>query len=94
MSGQETVQKEGSEESKDLPCVFGEEIHPNCPVRKEIGKRENIDLKKWIKPKVKIFEEADELVTRFTEALNYDFNTLSDFCGVCPYLNIYEAKHT
>lgn len=77
---------------EEHPCIYGKELHEHCPVRAELGKRQKFDLSKWIKPKAKILEEADELIQRFTDALNYEYNALSNFCISCPFAEIYVEK--
>jgi hypothetical protein len=73
----------------ETSCIFGKEIHKQCPVRIELGKRAKVDLSKWIKPKSHVFGEAEELLDRFNQALNYEYSTLASFCAVCPFLSLY-----
>jgi len=73
-------------------CIFGKEIHKQCPVRLELSKRAGKDLSKWIKPKSHEFGEVEEALNRLTAALNYEYSTLACFCGACPYLSLYVEK--
>jgi hypothetical protein len=50
---------------EEQACIYGKEVHEHCPVRAEISRRGKLDLSKWIKPKAKIFEEADETDSTF-----------------------------
>jgi len=65
-----------------VSCIFGKEVHKQCPVRTELGKQAKKDLHKWIKPKSHAFGEIEELLDRLTEALNYEYGTLANFCDV------------
>lgn len=84
---QEIIKPEGS-------CIFGKEIHEECSVRRELNKRQKLDISKWLKPKNDVFGEAEHLLDQFTEVFNHAYNTLAEFCGVCPYLSLYMDKQT
>jgi len=74
-----------------LECIFGKEIHKECPVRKELSQRAGKDLSKWIKPKHG--DEIEELFNRLEQALNLEYTTLAAFCDVCPFLSLYISDH-
>ena len=71
---------------KDFPCIFGKEIHQNCPVRMELNRIPEADIAKWIKPSSEVFGEAQKLMTVFVDILNTANKTLADFCRSCPYV--------
>jgi hypothetical protein len=90
----QSEQEEPQETVKDSPCIFGEEIIKVCPVRKDISSNKDPDITKWIKPSNKMLDEASKLVDMFTNMMSMQYNTLADFCGNCPFLQIYVGKHT
>ncbi len=89
---QKTEVKEEKEAPKDQPCIFGETIIKLCPVRKDlaIAKSKESDISKWVKPRhlqiEKFFDNAEELLDKMTGDLYYEYTTLVDFYGVCPFL--------
>ncbi|MCJ7634945.1 hypothetical protein MUP77_21470 [Candidatus Bathyarchaeota archaeon] len=78
----------------EVSCIFGKHIREECTVRRELNKRQKLDLSKWLKPKSEVFGEAEHLLGQFTEVLNHAYNTLAEFCGVCPYLSLYIEQQT
>lgn len=79
---------------KDLPCIFGKEICSKCPVRKDINEHKNPDISKYIRPREKMLDGADEIINMFTDALSMQYGTLSSFCDVCPFLTIFINNKT
>jgi len=69
-----------TKKSKEIPCIFGAEIHKDCPARKELGKP---DISKWLKPKDETLEDIARTVTSL---IKVEFTSLAPFCRCCPFL--------
>jgi hypothetical protein len=95
MSEQDTVEKTIiPEEAKELPCIYGSEIHKVCSVRQEAQKNMSSDLSKWIKPNMKD-EHLRELTGMLDRTMNaFTAMNLDGFCACCPWLEIYLAHHS
>jgi len=65
---------------KKIPCIFGAEIHEDCPVRKELGRP---DISRWIKPKDETIEDIANVVTSM---IKIELTSLAPFCKCCPFL--------
>lgn len=95
MSEQDTVEKTTfPEEPKELPCIYGSEIRKVCSVRQETQKNMSSDISKWIKPNMKDehLRDISGMMDRMASMLTS--TNLDRFCDVCPWLEIYLAKHS
>lgn len=94
MSEQEVLEKEFSEEPKEIPCIYGSEIRAVCSVRQEARRNAYLDINKWVKPNIGL---KDEHLRGLAEMLNHVVDSLASmnldrYCDHCPWLKLYMTK--
>ncbi len=77
-------------ESKDYPCIFGEEVHKKCSVRMALTKENSADISKWVKNQDSTYDAMGQLIEQIGEANN----ALVAFCDMCPHLTLYLERNS
>lgn len=73
----------GKEDTEKKPCIYGETVHPDCSVRRELNQPQ---IEKYVKPDVQgpLSEVAD--ATRIMMSMTRtEIGILNQFCEFCPY---------
>ena len=93
MSEQEVVQEKVSEKPREIPCIYGSEIHGACAVRELARETISSDISKWVKPKImdEHMQEISQMLDRMMNAMTS--MNLDRFCDHCPWRNIYIKTH-
>jgi len=93
-----------SEQTEDVPeqmevkrstrCIFGNEIHTNCPVKEELTEESvpSLDINKYKLPKTSGLDSLKEMIDMTSSAFKSMNEPLARFCAVCPWLEIFLDK--